>query len=525
MLTPHHHSPISARIPVPVTALSLLIGCVSPDDPTATLDSEERGEPPSPGAAGVGDALYPTLGNGGYVVEHYDLELRYATAAPTQQLDGTVAILARATQALSSFDLDFHGDGFGAVTVDGRPAQTSWDGDELVITPAHPIRRGAWFVVRVAHFTSTPVVPDPNVFLGAPFFAAPDNSAWAGQSAFAHYIFPSNDHPSNKASFSFRIDVPAGTTAVANGVLVDQRTARGRSIWRYEQCEPMATELAQVAVGALTVIDRGTAAGVHVRDGVPTRLAPDLADKLAIETEQIAVLEGLLGDYPFRTYGTLVVDSQLGFALETQTLSLFENSFFTQPEEVYSPIMAHELAHQWFGDSVAPAVWSDVWLNEGHATWYERTWNVDPDSPEFVELVHGGYAFADQLRFFYGPPGAPRSGAPQDVFNPNVYFGGAITLFALRQQVGDATFKAIERAWVTRYRGRSASTQDFFNLASEISGQDLQAFLTAWIYGDTTPAMPGHPDWTTDPVPTGIAARTIAPPSLPKFSVMIGTKH
>src|SRR6185436_16468235 len=99
----------------------------------------------SPGAPGIGDALYPTLGNGGYDVEHYDLELRYETAEPTQPLDGTVTITARATQALSSFDLDFHGDSYGEITVDGAPAAARWDGDELVITPARAIRRGEPF--------------------------------------------------------------------------------------------------------------------------------------------------------------------------------------------------------------------------------------------------------------------------------------------------------------------------------------------------------------------------------------------
>jgi aminopeptidase N len=487
---------------------ALLTGCAVPDEPddtddavaAATADPEARREPPSPGAPGIGDALYPTLGNGGYDVEHYDLALRYETAAPTQALDGTVTITARATQALSRFDLDFHGDSFGAITVDGCAATSEWDGDELVITPAHAIRRGERFTVTVAHFASTPLVPDPQQFLGAPFFVHPDGSAWAGQPAGAHHIFPSNDHPRDKASFSFRIDVPAGTTAVASGVLDGQHTAHGRTIWRYEQREPMATELAQVAVGALTVIPRGHHAGVTVRDVVPTRLAAELAPKLAIELSQIDWLEERLGNYPFRTYGSLAVDTSLGFALETQTLSLFETSFFAGEPASYAPVMLHELAHQWFGDSVAPTQWSDVWQNEGHATWYEVTYQLDPDSPELTEGVHQLYALGDLFRFLFGPVASPRSGDPSDVFNPNVYAGGALVLYALRQQVGDATFRQIERTWVQKYRGRSASTADFIALASQISGQDLTTFLGDWLYGTTTPPMPGHPDWTVDPV-------------------------
>jgi aminopeptidase N len=262
----------------------------------------------------------------------------------------------------------------------------------------------------------------------------------------------------------------------------------------------MATELAQVAVGAFTVIPRGHHAGVTFRDVVPTRLTADLGPKLAIELAQMDWLEEQLGPYPFETYGTLVVDASFGFALETQTLSLFSTSIFDAPPDHHLSNMVHELAHHWFGDSVSPANWSDVWQNEGHATWYEATSQVDPDSPEFAEQLRQAYALGDQLRFQFGPPGAPRSGDPSDLFNLDVYLGGALTLYALRQQVGDATFRAIERTWVTRYRGKSAATADFVALASEISGQDLTAFFDAWLYAMTTPAMPGHPDWTVDPV-------------------------
>ncbi len=510
MVKPNHPSRVVTSAAL---ATTLLAGCVVPDgadDPDAdAAGAEERKEPPSPGAAGIGDPLYPTLGNGGYDVEHYDLALRYETAAPSQAIDGTVTIRARATQALSRFNLDFQGDSFGAVTVDGRPAAAAWEGGELVITPAKAIRRGKRFTVKVAHFAATPVVPDPEQFLGAPFFVAPDGSAWAPQPAGAHHIFPSNDHPRDKASFSFRIDVPAGTTAVASGELDGRHTAGGRTIWRYEQCEPMATELAQVAVGELTVISRGRHAGVTVRDVVPTRLLAELEPKLAVVTSQLDWLEDRLGNYPFETYGSLVVDTSLGFALETQTLSLFEASFFAEDPQDYAPIMVHELAHQWFGNSVAPAGWSDLWQSEGHATWYEVTSQLDPDSPLFVEQVRQVYALGDLFRFLFGAPGAPRSGDPNDLFNPNVYVGGAVTLFALRQQVGDAAFRELERTWVQRYRGRSASSADFIALASEVSGQDLTAFLNAWLYGATTPAMPGHPDWTVDPVelpPGGLLA-------------------
>jgi aminopeptidase N len=517
-----------------VTAL-FAASCTDPDDPFDDPDdpdgADEAGvtsrfashDPPTPGAAGIGDPLYPTLGNGGYDVERYELELRYETAAPDQAIDGTVEIKARATQALSRFNLDFAGDGVGSVTVNGEPASWVRDGDELVITPADPLRKGKRFRVTIAHFVTTPRAPDPDVFLGAPFFMTADGSAWAAQPAGAHEIFPSNDHPRDKAAFTFRVDVPAGTTAVANGELDDHDTAGGREIWSYDQDEPMATELAQVAVGALTVISRGNHHGVTVRDVVPAHLADALEPKLAVVVDQLEWLEDLLGHYPFETYGSLAVDASFGFALETQTLSLYETAFFDAPPEGYEPIMVHELAHQWFGNSVAPAAWSDLWLNEGHATWYEATSQVDIDGEFAQEQLRQLYALGDLFRAVFGPVASPLSGDPEQLFSPQVYAGGALVLYALRQEVGDETFRKIERRWVKKYRGESATTDDFIELASDVAHQDLTKFLTDWLYGTTTPPMPGHPEWTVDPFPPGATAT--AARAVPVESLFLRSMH
>jgi aminopeptidase N len=486
-----------------IAALCGAGACADPyEGATDEVDSveQELHEPPTPGSAGIGDVLFPTLGNGGYDVQHYHLDLRYATSDPAEPLDGTVTILARATQSLSQFDLDFAGESVGSVTVNGIPADFTRDGEELVITPPYALRRGHHFFVTVHDFVAVPEVASSTEFLSAPFFITPDGTAWANQPHNAHRIYPCNDHPRDMAAYSFRLDVPDGTTAVANGVLLWKHTGGGRTVWNYLQPEPMASELAQVAVGDWSVIQRGFNDGVRVRDVVPTRLLAELEPKLAGVHAQLDFLEERLGRYPFQSYGTLVADADLGFALETQTLSVYDGLIFTFPPEAYEPIMVHELAHQWFGDSVAPASWSDVWQSEGHATWYELTFQLDPDSEDFIGLAQLIYSLGDEWRAFFGPVAAPVSGDPSLLFNPNVYYGGALVLFALRQEVGDATFRQIERAWVRRNRGKSVSTDDFIALASDVADRDLTAFLEAWLYGDTTPPMPGYPEWVVDPV-------------------------
>jgi aminopeptidase N len=156
---------------------------------------------------------------------------------------------------------------------------------------------------------------------------------------------------------------------------------------------------------------------------------------------------------------------------------------------------------------VAPNRWADVWQNEGHATWYEFSFRFGLDSDQFTAFMQQVYSLGDLFRAIFGPVASPPSGDPNTLFNPNVYFGGALVLYALRQQIGDAAFQQVERTWVRIYRGKSPSTADFIALASRVSGQDQTAFLNDWFYGTTTPAMPGHPDWTVQPFPPPTAAK------------------
>jgi len=466
---------------------------------------------PSPGSAGLGDRLAPGLGNGGYDVEHYNLDLRYATSAPAQPIDGTVTILARATQALSRFNLDFAGQSVGGVSVDGAPATWRREGEELVITPRRPLRNRERFLVRVTHFTAVPTEPgdDPS---STAFFIHEDGSATAGQPFYEHFVYPSNDHPRDKASFTFRFDVPAGTTAVANGLPLGHWTRKGRTAWLYVQRQPMATQVTQLAVGDLEFTSPGRRRGVLLRDVTPPAITDEMLPHLALGPEQLDWLEARVGRYPFDAYGTLIIRADLGFALETQTLSLFDTSWFDAPQGLWDPVMVHELAHMWFGDDVAVRDWSDLWLSEGHASWYEFTYAAEkgflvddtagyPDENGYAtldELMRAVYAHSDQWRHDYGPVALPSS--PDTLFSFNVYHGGALVLYALRQVVGDATFGRIQRAWVARHGGRSASTEDFIALASQVARRDLSGFLRAWLHGDKTPPMPGHPDWVADPV-------------------------
>jgi aminopeptidase N len=478
-------------------ATILTAGMVAGLAPTASAAPPR----PVPGAPGIGDPLFPSLGNGGYDVTHYSIGMTYH--ADTRLVDAVTTVRARAFQALTRFDLDFDGNTIRSVRFDGKPVAYAREGAELIITPRKALRQGQRFSVTVTYAADPRGAhdcPTPPPLTGTAWFPSEDGFVIAGQPNCSHTVFPANDHPRDKASFDFTLTAPNNLTAVANGALVRKATHGVTTTWTYRENPPMATELAQIAIGHYTVLSRPGPGGVLLRDVVPTAEAAEIGAKLRNEAEHLRFMTARVGPYPFRQYGVLAAPLVFGFALETQTLSLFPDFVFTgnRPEAGYAPVQVHELAHQWFGDDVSPEKWADVWLNEGHATWYEGTFADLKGFESFEARMRQAYALGDIWRHDFGPVASPPA---DNLFNNNVYDGGALVLFALRERIGTAAFNRLERAWVQKYGGSTAGTPDFIALASKISGHDQSAFLTAWLFGTKTPPMPGHPDWTVDPVP------------------------
>ncbi len=448
---------------------------------------------PQAGSDGIGDRYYPQLGNGGYDVQHYDIDLTAHLA--TNSIDATVTIQANATEALKTFNLDFEGLKISRLTVDGAPAAYQRAGHELTVTPSSPLASGAAFEVVVRYSG----VPGQDIDdHGAPAFADgwtqyPGGVFVASEPSGAARWFPCNDHPLDKATYSFRITVPKPNVAAANGVLEQTIPAGDSTTYVFSEMHPMATYLATVNIGDLARLDGQSASGVPLRSYVPTKYAASAPTVLANLPEMVDTFSRLFGPYPFETYGVVVVDTGLNFALETQTMSLFGgdllrgSSLGRPPDEV----LAHELAHQWFGDSVSLSQWQDIWLNEGFATYAQALW---------IEHTRGRAALDDYMTNLYTLISSPTFTAskaiepgqppPDDLFNRSIYLRGGWTLHAIRLRVGDDTFFNILRTYYGRYQYGNATTADFIAVADEVSGQPLDDLIDSWLYADNVPPVP-----------------------------------
>ncbi|WP_079146007.1 M1 family metallopeptidase [Streptomyces lydicus] len=447
-------------------------------------------------AQGLGDRLFPTLGNTGYDVTSYDVTLDYS-GHNDRPMNVTTVITARATTELDHLNLDFARGSVRAATIGGLPAKYEQHGEDLVLTPSFHVSRGQELKISVQHTS------DPRGASDGGWIRTADGLAMANQADAAHRVFPCNDHPSDKAFFTFHLTAPQQLTAVANGLPVGGGRRAATRTWTYRTAHPMATELAQISIGKSSVLLRHGPHGLPVRDVVPSADRRALAKWLAKTPEQIAWMERKVGPYPFEAYGVLIANARTGFELETQTLSLFEKAMFTSghlPDWYVESVMVHELSHQWFGDSVSPRRWSDVWLNEAHATWYEALYAQEKGDrrASLDARMRNAYEQSDGWRAEGGPPAAPKAPSPGQkisIFRPVVYDGSALVLYALRQKIGPTAFDRLEREWVTHHRDGVADTADFVALASKSSGQDLTGFFQAWLFGARTPPMPGHPEW------------------------------
>jgi aminopeptidase N len=473
---------------VALVAVTLASGCTGTragGRPSPSASPTGPTSPPvfRPGDEGIGDPYFPTYGNGGYDAKHYTLRVKYDPA--TDRLSGTAAIEATATADLSRFNLDLSGLSVREVLINDRDARYARDGAELVITPPAGLRGGATFTVEVTYDGTPAGASQPG--LGRTGFLHTADGAFAmGQPESAATWYPVNDHPFDKATYTIAITAPADVAAISNGVRTGTTDAAGWTTSTWEVRRPMASYLSTLAIGDYAVSE-SKHQGKPVISAVPRSMPDGPANRAMARTPEVAdFLATRFGPYPFEAYGGIVVDdSRVSFALETQTRPIYSAGFFASgAPRAGMDVVAHEIAHQWFGNSVSLRQWKDMWLNEGFATYAQWLWAEHDDGPSVQRQFDVEY---DRLRSWAAAPGDP---GREGLFGQAVYQRGAMTLHALRKAVGDEDFFRILRTWATEKRDGNGTTDEFIAVAERVSGESLRPLFAAWLYGKTRPPKP-----------------------------------
>ncbi len=442
--------------------------------------------------AGVGDRLYPRAGNAGMDVLHVDATLDWqpgGAGSGDRDGDGVLEAVVTLDVALTAdrpgLQFDLGSMQVRSATVDGEPAPVTHEDGELVLAPGQLFGRGSTHRVVVSYAGRPAPVDDAT---GAGFAVGwttlGEGSYVASEPIGASTWLVGNDHPSDKATYRLSVTAPADLDVVATGPLHERRAGPRPSTttWVFEPRDPVASYLVSVAIGRFDTIEaQAPHSGVAIRHAVPTGRLAEFARVLAPTGTMIDTLTELFGPYPFEVYGVVVVDERLGYALENQTLSLLDTNLALHGGE---ETLVHELAHQWFGDSVSVARWSDIWLNEGFATYAEALWAERHDPGYDLDA-----AMAEAWR------AASRLGPIGDVERPElfgdaVYQRGELTLHALRRSISDDAFFELLHRWAATYRNQSVTTEQFVALASEVAGRPLDAFFDAWLFAPTMPTLP-----------------------------------
>ena len=427
------------------------------------------------------DAYTPQSGDPSIRVNHYDLTLDYKVT--TNRLAATAVVRGTALATTKTLSFDLVGVRATKVTAVGARVAAFHQSDrKLRVSLAAPIATGEGFEIVVTYGGAPR--PRRSRWGTIGWEELEDGALVASQPTGAATWFPCNDVPSDKATSRLSVTVDQAYTVIASGVRTARTTRGGKSTWVFEQNVPTSTYLMTVRIGRY-IEEVVPLAGPVGRLFYPPALASRVHADFADLSRMVSVFQELFGPYPLEEYAVVVTADDLEIPLEAQGIGVFGGNHIDGTGAL-ERLVAHELAHQWFGNSVGVSKWQDIWLNEGFACYSEWLWSERSGGLSAHEkaLAHHGRLSALAQDIVLSDPG------PDLMFDDRVYKRGALTLHAVRLTVGDEAFFSLLAAWSRMYRASTATTGDFIALAEDISRVPIARLLHAWLNLTPLPALP-----------------------------------
>jgi aminopeptidase N len=426
---------------------------------------------------------------------HYDVAISFneqLTEISSARAEITLEVLSA---NLSKIDLDFGEMPIDSVSVSGAPARFEREPDLLDVMLEHAAHHGDKLSITV-NYHGRP--KDGLIFAndrdGKPS-ATGDN--WPNR---VHQWIPCLDHPSAKATVSFTVAALPREVVVANGKFVTMtRNGAAPSLWRFEETKPIPAYCMVIAVSEGAKVEANEQTVTPLSYYVPRKDAAYAPKGFSPAASVLTLFSQTIAPYPYEKLALIVARTRFG-GMENSSAIVFNNSLFDlRGNEKMSTrfgipariedVVAHEIAHQWFGDSVTESTWADLWLSEGFATYFAGL---------FIEKQEGEEAFRDYMRaaaaryFNYekqrnNPIHDTETQDLMKLLNPNNYEKGAWVLHMLRQRVGDDAFFKGLRDYYNDHREANATTEDLRRALEKSSGKNLKEFFDRWVYGS------GHP--------------------------------
>ncbi|HEX7956455.1 MAG TPA: M1 family aminopeptidase [Pyrinomonadaceae bacterium] len=420
----------------------------------------------------------------------YDISLAVGETGEDITAETEVVFAVRAA-GVHEVVLDFAGLDVDGVTENSRAAQFSRAGGRLRVALSGDYRPGDLLKLSVKYHGA----PADGLFFkrnrhgDRTVFA--DN--WPDR---AHHWFPSIDHPYDKARVEFRVTAPARYDVVANGRLVETRgLGDGSRLWRWREDVPVPVYCMVFGATEFAVVDAGGFEGVRLWHYLYPK---DRDGGLADHGRALRMLEfysQLVGPYPYEKLALVQSSTRFG-GMENSSSIFFDENAYDGSGRLEGTV-AHEIAHQWFGDSVTESDWHHLWLSEGFATYFGAHFFERADGRDkFVRMM-----LADRERYLKDAAAVSRpvyDPEVKDLFkllNRNNYQKGGWVLHMLRRVMGDERFFAGVHDYYRTYRDANASTEDFRRVMELRAGRPLDWFFRQWIYEPGFPAYEAAWRW------------------------------